>query len=603
MGEAQRRLLGYRSALLEPPMAVPSVSTLLTARLVEAVRVAGLDGYDIAVERLAPTSKAGFGDYQSNHAMRLAKAVGQPPRVVAERIKQALEADEAIARVEVAGPGFLNLHLKDEWLCQRLALQCEDPAGGVEDSGQGRTVVIDYSSPNVAKRMHIGHMRSTIIGNALHRLYQASGWTVLADNHIGDWGTQFGMLIVAWRRWLDPVAFEADPVGELERLYVAFREAASGDAGLEDLARQETARLQAGDPDNQTLWKRFVAISMAEFQGVYDRLGVQFDMTLGESFYNPELPGVVESLLGSGLAEESEGAVVVRFAEDAAEKSVRGRTLVIRKQDGAFLYGTTDLATIEHRLASWAPARAVYVTDGRQQLHFQQVFAAWKAWRQARGLDPQAIELVHTWFGTLKLPEGMMSTRKGNVIRLVELLDEAVRRARAVVDEKSPSLDEAERASIAEAVGLAAVRYSDLSQNPQSDVIFDWDRMLAMDGNTAPFLLYSYARCRALQRKGEVQQPGVQALAVSHPLEAALVRQLLRLPDVVAAATEGHRPNLLCDYLFDTAQAFNRFYYEQKVLQAESEALRASRLALVEASARVMGRGMELLGLRPLGRM
>ncbi len=582
-------------------MAASSVSILLTERLQRALDALDL-GVPATVERVVPTTQSSFGDYQSNVAMRLAKAVGQPPRALAERLVQALAGEPALRKAEVAGPGFLNLFLDEAWLCARLVEQLQDPRGAVEDRGQGRVVVIDYSSPNVAKRMHIGHMRSTIIGAALHRLYEAVGYQVLADNHIGDWGTQFGMLIVAWRRWLDAEAFDADPVGELERLYVLFREKAEAEPALLDLAREETARLQAGDPDNQALWQRFVQISLREFQAVYDRLGVRFDMTLGESFYNPALPGVVQSLLDAGLAVESEGAVVLRFGEEEPDRALRNTALIVRKQDGAFLYGTTDLATIEHRLSAFRPARALYVTDGRQQLHFRQVFHAWRAWRRARGLDPEAIELVHTWFGTLKLPEGLMSTRKGNVIRLVELLDEAVRRARAVVDEKSPSLPAEERAAIAENVGVAAVRYADLSQHPQSDVIFDWDRMLAMEGNTAPFILYSYARCRALQRKGGVDAPTLVGLSVEHPLESALLRLLLRQPEVVLAAWESHRPNLVADHLFETAQAFNRFYYELPVLDAPPER-RAGRLALVEASARVLGRGMELLGLRPLDRM
>lgn len=588
-----------------PPSPVPTVSQVLTGLVAQAVAAAGHGDLALPVEPCAPAGNRQHGDYQSNHAFRMAKPLRSSPRAVAEQLLAHLPAHPAVARAEVAGPGFLNLHLDEAWLCRHLVAQVCDPHGGLPQEGAGQTVVIDYSSPNVAKRMHIGHMRSTIIGSTLDRLYRACGYRVVADNHIGDWGTQFGMLIVAWRRWLDADAFAADPVGELERLYVAFREAAKEDPALEDQARAETAKLQAGDPENRALWQRFIAISLVEFQGVYDRLGVRFDEVLGESFYNPALPGVVEGLLSAGIAEESDGAVVVRFAADHPVKAVRDKILVIRKQDGAFLYGTTDLATLEHRLSTWAPTGIVYVTDGRQQLHFQQVFAAWRPWRSARGLDPDAVALDHTWFGTLRLPEGHMGTRLGNVIRLVDLLDEAVRRARAVVDEKSPQLSETERAAIAEAVGVGAVRYADLSQNPQSDVVFEWDRMLSLDGNTAPFLMYSYARCRSLQRKGEVRPEDVDlsALAASHELEGALVRLLLRTPEVIAAARAGHRPNLLCDHLFETAQAFNRFYFELDVLKAETAALKASRLALVEASARVLGRGMAVLGVPALERM
>ncbi|MCB9777474.1 MAG: arginine--tRNA ligase [Alphaproteobacteria bacterium] len=585
-----------------------TVSALLTELVATAAAAAGHDGVLDALEPASPTSNPSFGDYQSNHAFRLGKALKTNPRAVAEAVKAALPVHPAVVRADVAGPGFLNFHLDDAWLAGHVVAQVQDTRGGVEDRGQGRTVVIDYSSPNVAKRMHIGHMRSTIIGNALHRLYEAGGYRVVADNHIGDWGTQFGMLIVGWRNWLDEAAFADDAIGELERLYVKFREEAAADPTLDDLARAETAKLQAGDPDNRALWLKFIDISMVEFNGVYDRLGVRFDETLGESAYNHALPGVVDDLLDAGIAVEDAGAVVVRYPDDHDVKAVRGKLLVIRKQDGAYLYGTTDLATLEHRLSTWSPAEIVYVTDGRQQLHFQQVFAAWQAWRAHRGLPADGVALRHMWFGTLKLPEGMMSTRKGNVIRLVELLDEAVRRARAVVDEKSPDLPDALRAEIAEAVGIGAVRYSDLSQNPQSDVSFDWDRMLAMEGNTAPFLMYSLARCRSIQRKADLA-PGETPLAPAangalvHERERALLRLLARFPESVAAALETQRPNLLCDHLFEIAQAFNRFYFDVRVLDADSDDQRAARLALVELSAAVLSRGLGLLGVPALDRM
>ncbi|NOY26709.1 MAG: arginine--tRNA ligase [Oligoflexia bacterium] len=590
-------------------MAVQTVSQILTSLVLAAADAAadtaGRAGVLPVVESVASTGNPRFGDYQSNHAFRLGKALRSNPRAVAEQMVARMPAHPAVARIEVAGPGFINFYLDDAWLCRQLVAQHQDRAGGVPQVEPGRTVVIDFSSPNIAKRMHIGHMRSTIIGSALQRLYEACGYTVVADNHIGDWGTQFGMLIVAWRRWLDPQAFERDPVGELERLYVAFRDAAATDPALDDLARQETARLQAGDPENRALWQRFIDISLREFQGVYDRLGVAFHVTLGESFYHSALPGVVEALLAAGLAEKSDGAVVVRFPDDHPVKAVRGRTLVIEKSDGAYLYGTTDLATLEHRLATWSPVEIQYITDGRQQLHFQQVFAVWRSWRTWRKLDPNAVKLVHTWFGTLKLPEGAMSTRKGNVIRLVDLLDEAVRRARAVVDAKSPDLSAQQRAEIAEAVGVGAVCYADLAQNPQSDVVFDWDRMLAMEGNTAPFLMYSYARCRSLQRKGGPKAAAVplSAAACPHQLERALVRTLVRLPEVVAAALASHRPNLLCDYLFECAQATNRFYFELSVLQADTAEQRQSRLALIELTAGVLERGLAILGVPSLPRM
>jgi arginyl-tRNA synthetase len=535
------------------------------------------------VEPVAATGNPAHGDYQWNFAFRMAKALRQNPRALAERLAPAIR-HPAIAKVEVAGPGFINLFLDDAWLAAHVAAQVASPAVGIPPEGAGRTAIVDFSSPNVAKRMHVGHMRSTHIGDALVRMHRAAGWTVIGDNHIGDWGTPFGKLLVAWRAWRDDAAFAEDAIGELERLYILFGERAEGDPALMDAARAETAKLQAGDPENTTLWKLFLRVSLDEFEAVYRRMGVSFDETLGESAYKDRTDGVVTRLVAQGVAEASEGAVVVRFDNDV---------IVLQKRDGAVTYGATDIACIEYRMERWHPDRVVYVTDMRQQRHFQQLFAV------ARRMGIGA-ELVHAWFGMLVLPEGAMSTRKGNVIRLVDLLDEAVRRARAVVDAKSPNLDEADRARIAEAVGVGAVRYADLSQHPQTNITFDWDRMLSLDGNTAPYLLYSHARCASLLARGG-ETPSLAALTLVHPLERELALALARYPEAVAAAIRGYRPNQLADHLFDVANRLNRFYHELRVLDGGDA--RASRLALVDASRRVLRHGMELLGLTVLDRM
>jgi len=581
---------------------VPTLADLLSQIVVDAADRAGHAGVLDTVEPATPTNNPKFGDYQSNHAFRLGKALRTNPRKVAEAVVAELAEHPGIEKVAVAGPGFINFHLNAAWVASHVAAQTASPTAGIAQA-EG-TVVIDYSSPNVAKRMHIGHMRSTIIGNALHRLYEACGWTVVADNHIGDWGTQFGMLIVAWNRALDLKAFNTDPVGELERLYVAFRNWAKEDPSLEDLARQETAKLQAGDPENTALWHQFIDISLREFESVYRRLGVKFDVTLGESFYNDALPGVVQALLDANIAIEDAGAVIIAFPEDHPVKAVRNRKLVIRKSDGAFLYGTTDLATLEYRLDKWAPREIVYVTDGRQQLHFTQVFEGWKSWRAERDLSTTDVALRHSWFGTLKLPEGSMSTRQGNVIRLVDLLDEAVTRSRAVVDDKSSNIPEDERAAIAEAVGIGSVRYADLSQNPQSDVIFDWDRMLSHDGNTAVFLMYSAARCFSILRKAEAAGVTVdlEAIAPDHPREKELILALARFPEVVTIARASHRPNLLCDHLFETAQRLNRFYAACRVFEKDGT-VNTSRLAIIALTAKVFRSGLGVLGIPVLERM
>lgn len=565
-----------------------TASDALTALVAEAARATGYEDAPVPMEPCVPTADPKFGDYQSNFAFRLAKAIKANPRAVAEKMIAALPASEMVAKVEVAGPGFINFTLADAWIAGEVARRAASPSFGTPRPGEGRTMVIDYSSPNIAKRMHVGHLRSTVIGNALDRLHRRLGWTVVADNHVGDWGTQFGKLIVAWRRWRDEPAYDADPIGELQRLYQLFGDRAKEDPTLDDLARAETAKLQDGDADNRALWERFVSASMLEFDAMYARLGVKFDVVLGESAYRDRLGALVEDLKARGVAIDSDGAVVIPFdAEDGP--GLANTPMLVRKRDGAALYGTTDLATLEHRLATWSPELICYVTDTRQQLHFQQLFAA------ARKLGVPA-KLQHVWFGILRLPGGFTaSTRAGSVINLVDLLDTAVEHARAVVDEKSGHLPEAERAQIAEAVGVGAVKYTDLSQHPQSDVHFDWDRMLSFEGNTAPYLMYAHARCHSIFRKaGGV--PAEPAIQLGHPLERELALTLLRVPEAMISAAQTWRPNAFCDQMYAVATTFSRFFGECRVIDAEPE-VRESRLGLVSAVARALSVGLDTLGL------
>lgn len=552
---------------------------------------------EVDVDPVTPTANPDHGDYQWNGCFKLAKVRKMAPRALAEQVVAGL-THPALASAEVAGPGFVNLRLRDEWLVEQLHAMVTSSTLGIRQDGAGRTVVVDYSSPNVAKRMHVGHMRSTHLGNALDRLHRAAGWTVVADNHIGDWGTQFGKLIVAWRRWRDEAAFAEDAIGELERLYVEFNNVATPE--LEDEARAETAKLQRGDAENTALWRLFLKVSLEEFETVYRRMGVRFDEVLGESAYREGTDGVVKRLVDEGLAEPSEGAIIVRFDKkgDVApglvpEKRFEGDLVIIQKKDGAANYATTDLACVLYRQERWHPERIVYVTDMRQQLHFRQFFSI------ARRLGVGA-ELQHSWFGMLVLPEGSMSTRKGNVIRLVDLLDEAVRRAREVVDEKSKNLDEAERAAIAEAVGVGAIRWADLAQHPQTNITFTWEKMLAMDGSTAPYLLYAHARaCTLLTRADEPAH--LEALRVTHPLERALLLELLRFPESVAAALRAYDPHLVAERLYQIAEAFNRCYHELPVLDGGDA--RAARLAWADATRRVLRFGLERLGLTVVDRM
>jgi arginyl-tRNA synthetase len=566
---------------------MPSVAAHLTALVAAAVE--GL-APGSAVEPCVPTRDAAHGDYQSNVAFRLAKTLGQSPRAVADQLAATLRADPAVERVDVAGAGFLNFALRAEWLADHVRGLDLGPRPPV-----GRAVVIDYSSPNIAKRMHVGHLRSTIIGNALDRMYRWRGWTVIADNHVGDWGTPFGKLIVAWQEWRDEAAYAADPVGELQRLYELADRQLKEHPELLDRARAETVRLQAKDPATLALWKQFVDVSMAEYGGIYARLGVRFDEVLGESAYDYGLQSMVDRLLASGVAVESEGAVVIPFPGD---KQLADHPMLLRKRDGAALYGTSDLVCAQYRVERWHPERVLVLTDTRQQLHFKQLFAA----ARLLGLESS---FVHVWFGMLKFPDGsLLSSRKGG-LNLVDVLDTAAAKAFEVVTAKSPDVPEAERREIAEAVGTAAVRYFDLSQNPQSDITFDWDRALSLDSGSAVYLQYAYARLHSILRKGGADEaPPAAPVAVSHAAERALAVLVARLPEAIDAAAEASRPNLLAEHLEALAKAVGPFYDACPVLRDDVPAdVRAARLALVHAVAGALRTGLELLGIKAIPRL
>lgn len=572
-----------------------TIAQLLTSTIEDAATKVGIEGAHAVMEPCVPAKNADHGDYQSNVAFRLAKLAGQSPRAVADAMLSHITASDMVSEATVAGPGFINFRLDDAWLAADLLARVADPKLNTPQVGAGRSVVIDYSSPNVAKRMHIGHIRSTLIGNAIYRLHQYLGWEAIGDNHIGDWGTQFGILIVSWNKWRDESAYAVDPIAELQRIYQKFAVEVKEHPELQVEARAETVKLQAGDAGNRALWTAFVDASMIEFDGVYERLDVKFDVTLGESHYRNELSALVQSLLDVGIAKVIDGAVQIPF-EEADGKNLSKKPMVIQKSDGAALYGTTDIATVHYRKRTWNAERMVYVTDNRQILHFRQLFAAMRK----MGVDA---DYVHVPFGMLRFADGAVaSTRSGNVINLVDLLDTAVSRARAVVEERSGDLPDTERAMIAERVGLAAVRYSDLSQNPASDVMFDWDKLLSLEGNTAPYLLYAYARCRSIGRKAAEKGLAPGALVLAHPSERALALLLVRTPEIFLAAANNYKPNTLCDHIYNIAAAFARFYSDCRVLGVAPE-VSASRLALVDACATVMASAFDNLGIKPLERM
>ena len=543
-----------------------------------------------------PTANPQFGDYQANGVMAAAKARKVNPRELAQKVIAQLNPAEVPASCEIAGPGFINFRLDPNWLGRTVLAAALDERLGVERVTRPETIVVDFSAPNTAKPMHVGHIRTTIIGDALTRILRFLGHHFITDNHVGDWGTQFGMLIIGYRTVLNRAAYERDPITELERVYKTIQAQAKADPAVAQQAREELAKLQKGDPKNLSLWKEFTDVSRTVFERAYSRLHIQFDHWLGESFYNSMLPGVIQELRDKGLAQPSEGAMCIFFADDP---ELSGTPFLIQKQDGAFLYATTDLATIKYRAENFHPDRIIYVVDSRQQLHFRQLFAAAKRWGYTMTLE-------HVGFGTILGEDGRpIKTREGEPIKLEALLDEAEERARAVVRDKNPSLSEAEQAHIARVVGIGAVKYADLMQNRTADYRFSWDKMLALDGNTAPYLQYVYARIRSIFRKGELEQwrpaPGMQ-VRLEAPEELDLAKQMIRFGDTLLEVERTYKPNMLAGFLYDLATKFNLFYQAHPVLKAADD-VRPTRLLLCDLTARYIKKGLELLGIETLEAM
>lgn len=566
---------------------------LLEKQLQNAVREV-LPGANADAVLVRPCADSRFGDYQTTALMALAKERRINPRQLAADVAKHLDVSQWCEPVELAGAGFINFRLTPAALDEALRSALAGEHLFFQVARHPKTVVLDFSSPNVAKPMHVGHIRSTILGDCLSRVMRLLGHKVITDNHIGDWGTQFGKLIVGWKQLLDPSALQANPINELERLYKAINSACEADPNLLELARQELFKLQQGDPENLAIWQRMIELSKAEFDAIYRRLGVQFDFTLGESFYNPMLRTVVQDLVAGGIAEKSEGAMVVFFNEIP---ELKAHPALIQKSDGAANYTTTDLATLKYRTQQWTPDEIVYVTDARQQLHFRQLFAIFKRWH-----PESAVKLAHVWFGMILGPDGRpFKTKSGENVKLSDLLDEAETRAFDIVSDKSPHLSEQERREIARTVGLGAIKYADLLPNRQSDYVFSWEKMLAFTGNTAPYLQYAYARIRSIFRKAE-ELTGTDtslnpsAIHVQMPEEIALAKQLLNFGLVLESLADEYRPNYLCNYLYDLAGTFTSFYENCPVLKAPPEE-RNSRLALCELTGRVLRKGLEVLGI------
>ena len=634
--------------------------TLIQQKLQQSV-AAVLPDVGTAPLLVRPCPDPKFGDYQTNGLISLAKARKMNPRQLATEVIAKLDVSQWCQPVEIAGAGFLNFRLKPAALAQTLLSAAQGEHLFFAKSAQPHTIVIDFSSPNVAKPMHVGHIRSTGIGDCLQRVLRLFGHRVITDNHIGDWGTQFGMLLHGWKTLLDRSALERDPIFELERIYKDVQsrisqetkeeigkryrtelertatEGLSEDQGVEKIiaklpsnealnlsptnvaSRRELVKLQAGDADNLAIWREMIRLSQAQFDTIYRRLGVKFDHTLGESFYNPWLGSVVSNLLERGIARESEGAVGV-FSdgslppkEDPFLVNRDGDWVpdpaLVRKSDGGFNYMTTDLATLDYRLKTWSPDEIIYVVDDRQAPHFRKLFLSFARWQPDAA---KRVQFRHVGFGKILGDDGKpYKTRSGDTVKLSDLLDEAEQRALAVVKAKQSERAEPERVpeplwpEVARVVGIGAVKYADLLPNRQSDYVFSWDKMLALNGNTAPYLQYAYARTRSVLRKaaagGEPAQES-DSFVLSAAEEIALTKQLLNFGLVLEALTEECRPNFLCNYLYVLAGAFSRFWENCPVLKAEG-AERATRIALCELTGRVLKQGLEALGIEVLEQM
>jgi arginyl-tRNA synthetase len=578
-----------------------------------------------AAPYVRPCPDSRHGDFQTNVALVFGKTMKRNPVELAQQLAEVVFVKDIAEKPEIAGPGFLNFRLKPEYLAAQVTARAADVRLGVSTVAKPETIVIDYSGPNIAKEMHVGHLRSTVLGDSLARIYCFLGHKVIADNHIGDWGTGFGMILLGYKREGDADKLRADPFGHLERIYQKVQAEAKADEAVRESAKRELVLLQQGDSKNLELWNQFRQYSAEPLEIIYQRLGVQFDYTLGESFYNPMLPAVVEDLMKRFIARESEGAVGI-FSDGKSEPkddpflvSKNGEfvenPLLIRKSDGGYNYATTDLATIRYRHDHFKAQRVIYVVDGRQQMHFKQLFAASQRWGY------EAMKLEHVWFGTILGPDKKpMKTKEGENVKLKALLAEAEERAGKIIAEKMsaqqarldekaaagasvekpvdlrPELAEHSRAALARVVGLGALKYADLAQNRNLDYVFSWDKLLAFDGNTAPYIQNAYVRTRSIFRKAGIAEAPQAEVKLVEPAELALARKLLDFADSVFIAAEEYRPHYLCLYLFELATLFHKFWEACPVLTAE-ESVRDSRLVLCEFTGRTLRQGLNLLGI------
>ena len=561
-----------------------TLQEILAQRVAEALKAAGLP----EAGGVTPATDPRFGDYQGNAALILGKQLGENPRAIAQRILDAPDLWDPAEKPTIAGAGFINFKLRSETLAAHTAKLLGDDRLGVARASTPKRIVIDFGSPNVAKPMHVGHIRSTVLGDALARIASFLGHEVIRDNHIGDWGTQFGMVIYGWKNLLDRAALERDPITELVRIYKETNEKTTSDPRVREAVKEELVKLQAGDPENFSIWKETVALSMKEFERAYGILDIHYDIQRGESFYNDRLPAIVERLLKSGIAELSEGAVCVFFRDipELGEKPA-----IIRKSDGGFNYTTTDIATVDYRVQDLKADTVWLVVGAPQILHFKQIIAI--ARREGYTAD-----FRHITFGSiLGEDRKLMKTRSGENVPLRDLLAEAIERARKIIEEKNPDLSEPEKVEIAEKVGIGAVKYYDLSQYRMTDYIFSWDRMLSFQGNTAPYLQNAYVRIRSIFRKAGAQSIAPHEISLAAPEERILALKLCQFAEIVPSVLNDFRPNLLANYLYELANGFHSFYEACPVLKSDEPA-RRSRLALCALTSQVLAKGLDLLGIK-----
>lgn len=578
-----------------------TLSQELESRLLVAINSVLPDFSGEATTKVNASADLRFGDYQANAAMILAKQAKMNPRQLAQNIVDEIDCAD-LAEVSIAGPGFINFTLtKSAWSARMNDLFASERLG-VPLTGNDDVVVLDFSAPNVAKPMHVGHIRSIIIGDSLARIARFLGFNVVTDNHIGDWGTQFGMILYAWKHLVEQSSLVEDPIAELVRGYREVNTMCKDDESILQLCKDELVKLQAGDEENLAIWQQCIDHSKEGLQKIYDQLDVSFDHWLGESHYNDRLAPLVEEFIENGLARESEGAICVFSGETGKPEDDPYKTsrdgewndnpAIIRKADGGFLYATTDLATIDFRVNDWKAKHIWYVVGAPQQLHFRQVFDAAKRWGRTGNFK-------HIAFGSiLGEDRKLMKTRSGDNVGLVDVLEEAVERAKKAIEEKNPNLKGDEKDEVAEIVGLGAIKFAELSQNRMTDYVFHWDRLLALTGDTAPYLQYSYVRVRSIFRKmSEELDLSTTNVEISEEAEIHLARMLSRFGEVVPAVLDDFKPNVLASYLLELARAFHSFFEACPVLKAETE-VRNSRLVLCELTSRVLVKGLDLLGIR-----